>query len=145
MPLRPSAPYRLSFGQMRSVGSFGIRAWYDPLRKAAAQARAVLIAAAADRLKVSAEELDAVNGEIVHAATSRRISFGELTEAAAGLPLPEAPPFRSFAARWPLESLEEAFAEGIMVGHVMPEFTFTPEEIGHMIAYLNSVAAAAEN
>ena len=99
MPLRPSAPYRLSFGQMRSVGSFGIRAWYEPLRKAAAQARVVLLAAAADRLNVAADELDAIEGEIVHAATSRRIPFGDLVEAAASLPLPEDPSLRPASDR----------------------------------------------
>ena len=52
-------------------------------------------------------------------------------------PLAKAPPFRTFAQRWPLESLEEALAEGIVTGHPdMPEFVFTPEEIGALIAFL---------
>ncbi|MDZ4358525.1 MAG: molybdopterin cofactor-binding domain-containing protein, partial [Variovorax sp.] len=38
MPPRPTSDYRLPIGQMRSVGSFGIRIWHDPLRRAAAQA-----------------------------------------------------------------------------------------------------------
>ncbi len=55
-------------------------------------------------------------------------------------PLAIAPPFRIFAERWPLESLEEALAEGIVTGHPdMPEFVFTPEEIGHLIAFLASL------
>ena len=92
MPLRPSQPYRLFFGQMRSVGSYGIRAWHDPLRLAAAQARAVLIAAASARLKVAAAELNTADGAVVHTASGRRIRFGELAAAAARLPLPEKPP-----------------------------------------------------
>lgn len=49
----------------------------------------------------------------------------------------EAPPFRSFGENWPVESLEEALAEGIVVGHPdMPEFTFEPEEISDLLAYL---------
>ncbi len=52
-------------------------------------------------------------------------------------PLKEAPPFRTFAAKWPTESLEEALAEGIVVGHeAMPEFQFQPDEIGAFLAYL---------
>ena len=57
-------------------------------------------------------------------------------------PVAEAPPFSSFAQRWPLESLAEAFAEGIAVGHKtmdMPEFTFEPPQIGALLAYLRSV------
>jgi cytochrome c len=38
---------------------------------------------------------------------------------------PEAPPFRTLAERYPIESLEEALAEGIVSGHPdMPEFRF---------------------
>jgi isoquinoline 1-oxidoreductase beta subunit len=92
MPLRPSEPYRLFFGQMRSVGSYGIRAWYDPLRKAGAQARAVLIEAASNQLEVAADELKTEDGAVVHKASKKRIPFGELVAEAAQLPLPENPP-----------------------------------------------------
>lgn len=99
MPLRPSEPYRLFFGQMRSVGSFGIRAWHDPLRQAAAQARAVLIAAASKQLEVAADELKTEDGAVVHAASRRRIPFGNLVADAARLPLPEHPPLLPAAER----------------------------------------------
>ena len=94
MPLRPAEPYRLFFGQMRSVGSYGIRAWYEPLKKAAAQVRAVLQQAAGERWRVPAGELNAADGYVMHAASGRRIPFGDLVEAAAALPLPEDPPMR---------------------------------------------------
>ena len=52
-------------------------------------------------------------------------------------PFDPAPPLRDIAARYPLEGLEEAFAEGIVVGHpAMPEFELEPEEIGALIEYL---------
>ncbi len=57
-------------------------------------------------------------------------------------PVTDAPPFRIFATMWPLEHLEEALAEGIMVGHPsseMPVFQFTPTEIAHLIAYMETV------
>jgi mono/diheme cytochrome c family protein len=54
--------------------------------------------------------------------------------------MPEAPPFRTLSERYPVTALEEAFAEGILVGHpAMPEFRFEPHEIDAIIAYLQSV------
>lgn len=89
MPLQPAPAYRLPFGQMRSVGSFGIRFFHDPMRRAAAQARMMLIAAAAARLEVAPETLRAENGHVI--SGRRRIPFGELVEAASQLPVPENP------------------------------------------------------
>ena len=49
----------------------------------------------------------------------------------------DAPAFRTIGENWPVESLEEALAEGIVVGHPdMPEFTFEPDEISDFLAYL---------
>ncbi|MBI1339115.1 c-type cytochrome [bacterium] len=51
-----------------------------------------------------------------------------------------APAFRKLAERYPVTALEEAFAEGIMVGHpAMPEFKLSPEEIRALLGYLDSV------
>jgi mono/diheme cytochrome c family protein len=51
-----------------------------------------------------------------------------------------APPFRTLHERYPVESLEEALAEGIMTGHPsMPEFKLDPGQIGDLIAYLKSL------
>lgn len=58
-------------------------------------------------------------------------------------PVPDATPFRTFKSRWPLEHLEEALAEGIMVGHPehqMPVFQFDVEQIADLTAYLEEVA-----
>ena len=53
---------------------------------------------------------------------------------------PPAPAFRTLGQRYPVESLEESLAEGIISGHPdMPEFTFEPGEIGDIIAYLKSI------
>jgi len=51
-----------------------------------------------------------------------------------------APPFRTFASKWPLQSLEEALAEGIVTGHEeMPEVIFTPPEIVAFLEFLGSL------
>ena len=56
-------------------------------------------------------------------------------------PFPEAPPFREFAGKWPLESLEEALAEGIVVGHpAMPEFMLEPKDIQNLLSYLATLS-----
>lgn len=55
-------------------------------------------------------------------------------------PNKDAPAFRKFSPMWPLENLEEALAEGIVVGHdEMPEFKFSPEQISNFIAFLSSL------
>jgi cytochrome c len=51
-----------------------------------------------------------------------------------------APAFRTLSQRYPIESLEESLAEGIMSGHPdMPEFAFDAEDVGAIIAYLKSI------
>lgn len=68
------------------------------------------------------------------------------TERGKESPVPDAPPFSTFAQRWPLENLEEALAEGIMVGHdkyQMPVFQFDPDQIADFIAYLRTIQEPA--
>ncbi|MFN8831485.1 MAG: c-type cytochrome [Labrys sp. (in: a-proteobacteria)] len=51
-----------------------------------------------------------------------------------------APPFRDVVKRYDPSALEEAFAEGILVGHPdMPAFELKPEQIEAVIAYLGSL------
>ncbi|MCA9112656.1 MAG: cytochrome c [Planctomycetaceae bacterium] len=52
---------------------------------------------------------------------------------------PRAIPFRFLGRLYPIESLEEALAEGIMVGHEMPEFVLEHDEVLSLIAYLDSI------
>jgi cytochrome c len=55
-------------------------------------------------------------------------------------PLAIAPPFRTLHQRYPVESLEEALAEGITTGHPsMPEFRLDPGQIGDFISFLKSL------
>ena len=89
----PADPFRRN-GQMGSGGSWGVRAWYQPLRKAAAQAREVLVAAAAVQWAVPATECTLERGAVVHAASQRRQGIGALAAAAAALPLPAEPALR---------------------------------------------------
>ncbi len=55
-------------------------------------------------------------------------------------PMGLAPPFRELPKRYPVENLAEALAEGIVTGHpAMPQFTFTPREIGALLTYIDSL------
>lgn len=55
-------------------------------------------------------------------------------------PLSVAPPFRTLHSRYPVESLQESLAEGIVTGHpTMPEFRLDPGQIRDVIAYLKTL------
>jgi cytochrome c len=57
---------------------------------------------------------------------------------------PKSPPFRYLSRRYPLADLEEALAEGIIVGHEgveMPHFQFRPPMIAALMAYMDAVQA----
>ena len=50
----------------------------------------------------------------------------------------KAPPFRTLHLRYPIDSLEEALAEGIRTGHrAMPEFALSNHQVQDLIAYLS--------
>lgn len=54
---------------------------------------------------------------------------------------PAAPAFRDLHERYPLDALEEAFVEGIYVGHPdMPEFIATPQQTEAIIDYIQSLS-----
>jgi mono/diheme cytochrome c family protein len=55
-------------------------------------------------------------------------------------PIREAPPFRILHTRYPVESLQEALAEGITTGHPsMPQFRLDPGQIQDVLSYLKSL------
>jgi isoquinoline 1-oxidoreductase beta subunit len=77
----------LNGGQITGTSNSVLDAW-DKLRMAGAQARSVLIAAAAAQWEVSPAECQARNGLVVN-AHGKTLTFGELAAAAAKLPLPK--------------------------------------------------------
>src|ERR1700722_5883731 len=55
-------------------------------------------------------------------------------------PLKIAPPFRTLHNRYPVETLAEAFAEGIYTGHpTMPAFELDPDQIHDLLSYLKTL------
>lgn len=77
------------YGTQIAGGSMSIpRAW-DELRYAGAGARAMLVAAAAQRWGVPAGELSTADSTVIHAASGRKATYGSLATAAAALPVPD--------------------------------------------------------
>jgi isoquinoline 1-oxidoreductase beta subunit len=62
---------------------------WGPLREAGAAARAMLIAAAATRWGVATASCHTGNGDVIHAPTGRRLSYGALVADAAHQPIPD--------------------------------------------------------
>lgn len=53
---------------------------------------------------------------------------------------PEAPAFRTLSQNYRVDTLEEALAEGISVGHpAMPQFQFDPDDVHALVLYLQSI------
>jgi isoquinoline 1-oxidoreductase beta subunit len=82
------------WGSMSTGGSQGVRSSQDYVRKAGAAARIMLVEAAAARWQVPAAECIGANGVVTHAATGRRLRYGELAAEAAKRTPPKDPPLR---------------------------------------------------
>jgi isoquinoline 1-oxidoreductase beta subunit len=65
-------------GQMVTYGSGSVRGYWDKIRLQAAAVRRVLMQAAADRWQVPLAELHTEPSLVVHAASGRRLSYGEI-------------------------------------------------------------------
>ena len=74
-------------GAQITGGSTSVRDAWEKLRKAGAQARTMLVQAAAQHWGVDAAKLGVADGAVVHG--SERLTYGQLAEAAAKLPVPE--------------------------------------------------------
>src|SRR6266852_8697482 len=66
------------YGDQTTGGSASIRTTWDPMRKAGATAREMLITAAASTWGVPRSACAAENGGVKHSASNRRLSYGEL-------------------------------------------------------------------
>jgi isoquinoline 1-oxidoreductase beta subunit len=78
----------VKFGNQDTDGSRSTRHYLLPMRHIGAAARVMLEAAAAKRLGVPVAEVKAVNHEVVHSASGRKLGFGELAADAAKQPVP---------------------------------------------------------
>ena len=70
-------------------GSTSVKGLYEPMRRAGATARTMLMAAAAKRWNVDPASCRAERGAVIHTPSHRRLSYGALAAAAAALPIPD--------------------------------------------------------
>jgi len=92
-PVDPEAPQGFERDQATGTSLSIIHCW-EPLRQAGATARLMLTQAAAKRWRVPVDSCHAAAGEVIHAASNRRLSYGALARAAAALPVPPPPPLK---------------------------------------------------
>jgi isoquinoline 1-oxidoreductase beta subunit len=76
------------FGNQDTDGSRSMRHHFDPMRRVGAAARTMLEAAAAAAWNVPVSAVRAVNHEVIHQESGRRLGYGALAKAAAKLPVP---------------------------------------------------------
>ena len=76
-------------GGQLTGGSTSIRYAWEPMRRAGATARMLLVNAAAQQWQVEPATCHAENGQVIHAATKRTVAYGELVDIAAKLPAPQ--------------------------------------------------------
>jgi isoquinoline 1-oxidoreductase beta subunit len=77
------------FGLQVTGNSNSVRAFWMPLRNAGATARAMLVQAAAQQWEVEPASCTTANGRVLHAASGRKLGYGELTDAASKLTAPQ--------------------------------------------------------
>ncbi len=76
------------FGVQETGGSTSVRGNWEPLRRAGATARTMLVSAAAQTWKVEPSSCRAANGVVMHGPTGRSLAYGALVDRAALLPVP---------------------------------------------------------
>jgi isoquinoline 1-oxidoreductase beta subunit len=77
-------------GQQLTAGSNSVRGMWKVLRESGAAARMMLISAAAQTWGVPEAACATDKGEVIHAASGRRLAYGALVDKAAALPVPTA-------------------------------------------------------
>ena len=78
------------FGKRQVAASWMVREDNLTLRQVGAQARGMLLTAAAQRLGVQVGELTTENSVITHKASGRKLTYGEVAADAAKVPVPDA-------------------------------------------------------
>src|SRR3984957_17279523 len=83
-----------AFGMQGTGGSSSVRSSWDPMRKAGAAARDMLLQAAANEWKVDKSTCRTENGIIYHDASKRKVTYGTVAKAASKLPVPQNVPLK---------------------------------------------------
>ena len=88
-------------------------------------------------LEARAAGTDATEGEALLEKNCGRCHSLEATGAG---PLPQAPPLREVYLKYPMDQLEEGFAEGMGSRHRdMPQIQFSDDQVAAILNYLGSI------
>jgi isoquinoline 1-oxidoreductase beta subunit len=87
-----------AYGNQVTVGSRSVQTGWEPLRRAGAAAREMLIGAAALSWGVPQGVCTASRGVVRHVGSGRELGYGDLTARAAALPIPDDPPLKPASA-----------------------------------------------
>jgi isoquinoline 1-oxidoreductase beta subunit len=82
------------YGDQTTGGSASVRTTWDPMRKAGAAAREMLISAAALEWGVARSACKAENSAVVHSPSNRRLTYGQLAGKASAQPIPTDVPLK---------------------------------------------------
>ena len=110
-----------TFGIQVTGNSNSVRAFWLPLRKAAAGTRIVLVQAAAQIWKVEPADIRTDNGEAIHDASGRRLGYAALIDRAQSLTPPQDPPLKDV----------KAFK---LIGNPLKRFD-TPDKVNGKVVY----------
>ena len=94
-PVNPEYKNPENRGSQMTGGSNSVKGFLPLLRETGAAAREMLKTAASLRWEVPKEECKSQKGQIIHSKTGRKLSYGELAEAAGKLEIPSNPPLKS--------------------------------------------------
>ena len=84
----PAYANPLRNGRQETVASISVRGYWRPMREAGAQARAMLVTAAAKTWGIPESNCSTENGEVIDKAKGRRLRYGALVQKASTLPAP---------------------------------------------------------
>ena len=105
-----------------------------PLRQALAF---VALLAASTASRAAADDTDAAAGKAI---LEKNCAKCHSIEATGDSPLAKAPPLRQVYLKYPIEQLEEGFAEGMGSRHRdMPQIQFSPDQVEAILSYLGSI------
>ncbi|MFT3934150.1 MAG: molybdopterin-dependent oxidoreductase [Chitinophagaceae bacterium] len=89
------APIESKYGRQTAGGSGSVRGRFNELRTAGAAAREMLVTAAAQTWNVPVTECIAENGEVLHKASGKKLSYGSLAAKAATIEPPAKPALKA--------------------------------------------------
>lgn len=109
------------FGIQVTGNSNSVRAFWLPLRKAAAGARAILVQAASQQWKVEPSSVRTENSEAIHDASGRRLAYAALISRAQSLTAPKDVPLK-------------AVSDFKLIGKPLKRFD-TPDKVNGKVVY----------